>query len=149
MRYGGGANAGHTLVVDGKKTRAAPDSVGRAAPGKQCVLGQGTVIDPEVLLEEIDAAANSAACSTRKRLIVSERAHVVLPHHCRSTPARAGREARIGTTKRGIGPAYEDKVARRGVRMGDLSRREVRAQARPRTSTAWATGIAALAARRA
>ena len=124
VRYGGGANAGHTLVVDGQKlvTHLVPSGV--LHPGKQNVLGSGMVIDPVTLLEEI-ADCHARGLLTRPgELVVSDRAHVILGPHkdldrLRETQAGAGA---LGTTRRGIGPAYEAKVGRRGVRIGDLLR---------------------------
>jgi adenylosuccinate synthase len=119
VRYAGGANAGHTLVVGGKKTilRLIPSGVLHKGP--RIVLGQGTVIDPEVLLSEIDLLRDSCEL-TPARLTVSDRAHLVLPHHMQlDALGERGKQA-IGTTKRGIGPAYQDKVARRGLRVCDL-----------------------------
>jgi adenylosuccinate synthase len=119
VRYAGGANAGHTLVVDGKKTvlRLIPSGV--LHKSSRIVLGQGTVIDPEVLLQEIDLLRDGYAL-TPERLTVSDRAHVVLPHHMQLDALSERGEKSIGTTKRGIGPTYQDKAARRGLRVCDL-----------------------------
>jgi adenylosuccinate synthase len=123
-RYGGGANAGHTLVVDGQKliTRLIPSGIMR--PGVTCVLGAGMVIDPAGLLEEIDGCKARGLLADDEDLVVAERAHVILPYHLDLDRLRESRAGAIGTTKRGIGPAYEAKAARRGVRMGDLLRGE-------------------------
>ena len=120
VRYAGGANAGHTLVVKGEKLILHLIPSGILHQKTSCVVGQGTVIDPAVFLKEIEALSERGV-ATEGRLLVSQRAHVVLPHHklidgLRETKSNEA----IGTTKRGIGPCYEDKVARRGVRMGDL-----------------------------
>jgi adenylosuccinate synthase len=120
VRYAGGANAGHTLVVKGEKLILHLIPSGILHQKTNCVVGQGTVIDPAVFLKEIEALTERGV-ATEGRLLVSQRAHVVLPHHklidgLRETKSNEA----IGTTKRGIGPCYEDKVARRGVRMGDL-----------------------------
>ena len=120
VRYAGGANAGHTLVVKGEKLILHLIPSGILHQKTNCVVGQGTVIDPAVFLKEIEALSERGV-ATEGRLLVSQRAHVVLPHHklidgLRETKSNEA----IGTTKRGIGPCYEDKVARRGVRMGDL-----------------------------
>jgi adenylosuccinate synthase len=127
VRYQGGANAGHTLVVGGVKTvlHLVPSGVLHA--GKRCFIGNGVVVDPEALVEEIDFLKGRGLLSDPSQLVVSENAHVILPYHKRID---AGREARseknkIGTTGRGIGPAYEDKVARRGIRVRDLARPKV------------------------
>ena len=119
VRYGGGANAGHTLVVGGEKLVFHLMPSGALHKGAHSVLGHGTVIDPAVLLAEIDAL-NERGLFEASRLTISDRAHVVLPHHVLIDSLRDGRSGSLGTTKRGIGPTYEDKAARRGVRMGDL-----------------------------
>jgi adenylosuccinate synthase len=123
-RYGGGANAGHTLVVDGQKlvTHLIPSGVLR--PGVICVLGEGMVVDPKTLLDEIDGCKARGLLADDKDLIIAERAHVILGYHKDIDRLREARAGAIGTTKRGIGPAYEAKVARRGVRMADLVRPE-------------------------
>ncbi len=120
VRYAGGANAGHTLVVNGEKQILHLIPSGILHEQTRCVVGQGTVIDPAVFLEEIEAL-NERGVGTKGRLLVSQRAHVVLPHHKLIDELREKKSGgAIGTTKRGIGPCYEDKVARRGVRVGDL-----------------------------
>jgi adenylosuccinate synthase len=127
VRYGGGANAGHTLVIGGKKlvTHLVPSGVLHA--GKRCVLGDGMVVDPQTLLEEI-AECQDRGLLQNGELLVGQGAHVILPYHrlvegLRETASERTGKA-IGTTKRGIGPAYEAKVARRGVRIRDLFRPE-------------------------
>jgi len=120
VRYAGGANAGHTLVVRGEKQILHLIPSGILHQQTKCIVGQGTVIDPAVLLKEIETLS-SRGVATQGRLLVSQRAHVVLPQHKLIDVLREERSNdAIGTTKRGIGPCYEDKVARRGVRMGDL-----------------------------
>ena len=120
VRYAGGANAGHTLVVGGEKLILHLIPSGILHEQTKCVVGQGTVIDPAVFLKEIEALSERGV-GTNGRLLVSQRAHVVLPHHKLIDELREKRSGgAIGTTKRGIGPCYEDKVARRGIRMGDL-----------------------------
>jgi adenylosuccinate synthase len=127
VRYGGGANAGHTLVIEGVKlvTHLVPSGV--CHPGKACVLGDGMVIDPHTLLDEI-AAVQKRGLLARGELLVGLGAHVILPYHKLMDglreDAHAKRGKAIGTTRRGIGPAYEAKAARRGVRMRDLLRPE-------------------------
>jgi adenylosuccinate synthase len=127
VRYGGGANAGHTLVIDGKKlvTHLIPSGV--LHPGKACVLGDGMVIDPHALLDEI-AECQARGLLTHNELLIGLGAHVILPYHKLVDGLRedygAKRGRAIGTTRRGIGPAYEMKAARRGVRVRDLLRPE-------------------------
>ena len=119
VRYGGGANAGHTLVVNGEKLVFHLMPSGALHKGAHSVLGHGTVIDPAVLLTEIDALTLRGLFA-ESRLTISDRAHVVLPHHVVIDSLRDAQSGSLGTTKRGIGPTYEDKVARRGIRVGDL-----------------------------
>ena len=117
-RYQGGANAGHTVVVGDSQfvLRLIPSGIlNRHAT---CVLGNGVVLDPVALFEELDGLA-ARGIETRDRLLVSDRAHLVLPYH-KLLDVAGERRQRIGTTGRGIGPAYEDKYGRRGVRVGDL-----------------------------
>lgn len=123
VRYAGGANAGHTLVVGDEKVvvRLLPSGILREST--RCVLGQGMVIDPEVLLSEIDSLAKGGRTGLEERLLVSDRAHLILPYHMLVDSLRenaASKERAIGTTKKGIGPAYEDKVRRTGIRTGAL-----------------------------
>jgi adenylosuccinate synthase len=125
VRYGGGANAGHTLVIEGQKlvTHLIPSGV--CHPGKTCVLGDGMVIDPHTLLDEI-AAVQARGLLARNELLIGLGAHVILPYHKIMDGLREDAGAKkgkaIGTTRRGIGPAYEAKAARKGVRMRDLLR---------------------------
>ncbi len=121
IRFGGGANAGHTLVVDGQKlvTHLIPSGVLRGR-GRRCVLADGMVIDPATLLEEIHSLRARDLLTDDKDLIIGDHAHVILPHHKEIDRLREAGSGALGTTKRGIGPAYEAKMARRGVRMGDL-----------------------------
>ncbi|MFH1573757.1 MAG: adenylosuccinate synthase, partial [Acidobacteriota bacterium] len=125
-RYQGGHNAGHTVIIDGKKFVLHLIPSGILHPGKICVIGNGVVIDLEALREEI-AGLEREGISCAGRLFVSDRAHVILDYHRCVEEAdeerRAGRP--IGTTKRGIGPAYEDKMGRRGVRICDLQDHQV------------------------
>ncbi|NWO11022.1 adenylosuccinate synthase [Chromohalobacter salexigens] len=125
VRFQGGHNAGHTLVIDGEKTvlHLIPSGVLRA--DKTCVIGNGVVLSPEALMEEIrDLEAKGVP--VRERLRLSPACPLILPYHVRLDQARekARGVAKIGTTGRGIGPAYEDKVARRGLRLGDILHRE-------------------------
>ena len=122
MRFQGGNNAGHTLVVDGEKTVLHLVPSGVLHPGKICVIGNGVVIDPEMLVDEIDALQAPAISPTTRLLRISEQAHLIMPYHSAIDLARERLrgKGKIGTTGRGIGPAYEDKMARIGIRVGDL-----------------------------
>ena len=124
VRWAGGANAGHTLVVGDKKyvTHLIPSGVLRK--GVTCVLGEGMVIDPAILLEEIQTFRSHGFLATDSELLVAERAHLTMPYHRELDRLREEGPAKIGTTRRGIGPTYESKVARCGVRVGDLLRPE-------------------------
>lgn len=121
VRFQGGHNAGHTLVIDGEKTvlHLIPSGVLRA--GVVCLIGNGVVLSPEALLKEI-CELEERGVPVRERLILSPACPLILPYHVALDRAReqARGNAKIGTTGRGIGPAYEDKVARRGLRLGDL-----------------------------
>ncbi len=122
-RFQGGNNAGHTLVVDGEKTVLHVVPSGILHPGSINLIGPGVVVDPGVLLAEIKALSERRVLKDPSRLRVSGRAHVILPWHLALDQAReqaAAEGKKIGTTGRGIGPAYEDKVARRGIRVADL-----------------------------
>src|SRR5688572_14652136 len=120
VRYAGGPNAGHTLVVGDDKlvVRLLPSGILREQT--RCVLGQGMVIDCEVLLAEIDELKRRGHEGLEHRLSVSDRAHLILPYHIAIDGLREARAGALGTTKKGIGPAYEDKVRRTGVRCGEL-----------------------------
>src|SRR5918996_852345 len=120
-RYQGGHNAGHTVYAGGRKfvLRLLPSGI--LHEGIKCVIGNGVVVDPQALFAEIDEL-RAAGIEIGDRLVVSDKAHLILPYHRELdllSEARRG-ERRIGTTSRGIGPAYEDKIARRGVRVCDL-----------------------------
>jgi adenylosuccinate synthase len=120
-RYQGGHNAGHTVFIGEKKFVLKLIPSGILRPGKQAVIGNGLVIDPAALMSEIDAL-ESAGVQVTGNLFISNRAHVLFPAHRmmeKMSEGRAGRVS-IGTTSRGIGPCYEDKVARRGIRIADL-----------------------------
>jgi adenylosuccinate synthase len=125
VRFQGGHNAGHTLVIDGRKTvlHLIPSGILRA--GVRCYIGNGVVVSPQALLEEM-ATLEKAGVSVRGRLTISEACPLILPYHAALDKAReaAKGEGKIGTTGRGIGPAYEDKVARRAIRLQDLFHRE-------------------------
>ena len=143
VRYNGGANAGHTVIIAGEKYALHLTPVGVLTPGKHAVIGNGVVVDPEALLKEVDALRERGLdCAG---LVVSDRAHVVMPYHkdedtlrerllagagedepdSEGAPARARQDRSIGTTRRGIGPAYADKHQRSSaIRVGDLVRPE-------------------------
>ena len=122
VRWAGGANAGHTLVVDGKKyvTHLIPSGVLRK--NVTCVLGEGMAIDPAVLLEEIRTFRESGFLERDENLLVAERAHLTMSYHRELDRLREEGPNKIGTTRRGIGPTYESKAARCGIRVGDLLR---------------------------
>ena len=121
-RFQGGNNAGHTLVVNGETTILHVVPSGILHEGSINLIGPGVVVDPAILLGEIEALKERGILKDPSRLRVSGRAHVILSWHRALDVARelAAGEAKIGTTGRGIGPAYEDKVARRGIRIADL-----------------------------
>ena len=123
VRFQGGHNAGHTLVIDGKEYKLSLLPSGIVRPGKRSVIGNGVVIDPAALLQEIDTLTAQGIEITPENLLISVSAPLILPVHRHIDQARERRKgaAKIGTTGRGIGPAYEDKVARRAVRMADLA----------------------------
>ena len=123
VRYAGGPNAGHTLVVGDDKlvVRLLPSGILR--PATACILGQGMVIDAKVLLGEIDQLSARGHADLGSRLMLSDRAHMILPYHLILDGLREsalGQGKAIGTTKKGIGPAYEDKARRTGIRAGEL-----------------------------
>jgi len=118
VRYQGGANAGHTVVIGSEKFVLHQIPSGILHPGVTCVVGNGVVLDPQTFFHEVDEV-EARGVSTAGRLLVSDRAHLVLPYH-KLLDAASERTQAIGTTGRGIGPTYEDKFGRRGVRVGDL-----------------------------
>ena len=126
VRFQGGSNAGHTVVTGGKKYVLHLIPSGILHPGKPCVIGNGVVLDPLALLDEI-RMVESHGVITRGRLFVSDRAHIVLrPHQAldKAAEARKAPDRKIGTTGRGIGPAYGDKILREGLRLCDLLERD-------------------------
>ncbi len=118
IRYQGGANAGHTVVKGDARFILHQIPSGILHTGTRCVIGNGVVLDPETLLKEVHEL-EARGVEVRTRLVVSDRAHLVLPYH-KLMDRAAERSQRIGTTGRGIGPAYEDKFGRRGLRVVDL-----------------------------
>jgi adenylosuccinate synthase len=146
VRFAGGPNAGHTLVVGNESivVRLIPSGILRAQT--TCVMAQGMVVDPAVLVGEI-TALEARGHTIDGRLFVSDRAHVILPYHPLIDGLREGAGStgtKIGTTKRGIGPCYEDKAARRGIRVGDLADLGRVEALVGRALTAWAPVILAL-----
>ena len=125
VRFQGGHNAGHTLVIDGEKTVLHLIPSGILREGVECLIGNGVVVAPDALLREITNLEQKGV-PVRERLRISSACTLILPYHVALDQARerARGDAKIGTTGRGIGPAYEDKVARRGLRIGDLFNRE-------------------------
>lgn len=121
VRFQGGNNAGHTMVVDGKETisHLVPSGI---LQGKVCVIGNGLVVDPAVLLKEMDYLIEKGIDCGPEKLVISERAQVIMPYHQQIDLGREKMKGKdkIGTTGRGIGPCYEDKATRRGIRMADL-----------------------------
>ncbi|KGQ53436.1 adenylosuccinate synthetase [Gallibacterium anatis] len=129
VRYQGGHNAGHTLIINGEKTvlRLIPSGILRQ--NVTCMIGNGVVLSPSALMQEM-GELESKGVDVRNRLLISEACPLILPYHVAMDHAREaalGKKA-IGTTGRGIGPAYEDKVARRGLRVGDLFNMQVFAE---------------------
>ena len=122
VRFQGGNNAGHTLVVNGQQTILHLIPSGILHDHKFCIIGNGVVVDPKVLIEEIDSLNGRNLFPAHTKLYVSENAHIIMPYHRRLDAAREAHKAgrKIGTTGRGIGPAYEDKAARVGIRLSDL-----------------------------
>jgi len=122
VRFQGGNNAGHTLVVGGKKTVCHLIPSGILHEEKKCMIGNGVVVDPEVLLHEMETLTKEGIRITPARFFLSEKAHLIMPYHKAVDIAReiAKGKDKIGTTGRGIGPCYEDKAGRRGIRVLDL-----------------------------
>jgi adenylosuccinate synthase len=137
VRYQGGHNAGHTLVIDGEKTVLHLIPSGVLREGVQCLIGNGVVVAPDALLREITKLEEKGV-PVRERLRISPSCPLILSFHVALDQARekARGELKIGTTGRGIGPAYEDKVARRGLRVGDLFHRRV---SKPSCVNCWTT----------
>lgn len=122
VRFQGGNNAGHTLVVNGRKYIFHLIPSGILHSGKVCMIGNGVVVDPGVLMQEMDRLGSCGIPVTPKNLVISRYANVIMPYHLALDIAREKRKGggKIGTTGRGIGPCYEDKVARCGIRIHDL-----------------------------
>jgi adenylosuccinate synthase len=123
VRFQGGNNAGHTLVVEGKKFVFHLIPSGILYESKMCMIGNGVVIDPEVLLAEMQELADTGLPVTPERLMISENAHLIMPYHKSldlNQEAALKGSKKIGTTGRGIGPCYGDKILRKGIKIGDL-----------------------------
>src|SRR3972149_10497824 len=119
VRFQGGNNAGHTIVLKGEKFVFHLVPSGILYENKKCIIGNGVVLDPEVVIREIGGLKKRGYLKDDSQLMISEEAHLILPYHRKIDTARE-KIFKIGTTGRGIGPAYEDKVARWGIRMVDL-----------------------------
>ena len=122
VRYQGGANAGHTVVIGDKHFILRQIPSGILHPQVTCIIGNGVVLEPENLFKELDSL-HERGINTEGRLYISDRAHLVLPYH-KLLDAASEKSQKLGTTGRGIGPAYEDKYGRRGLRVADLRRVE-------------------------
>jgi adenylosuccinate synthase len=146
VRFAGGPNAGHTLVVGNDRliVRLIPSGILR--PQARCVMAQGMAIDPHVFVSELELL-QARGISTKDRLFVSDRAHLILPYHVLVDALREtapGNGPKLGTTKKGIGPCYEDKAARRGIRIRDLCNLDHLRTLATQASSAWAPIIRAL-----
>ncbi|MBN2646024.1 MAG: adenylosuccinate synthase [Desulfuromonadaceae bacterium] len=130
VRYQGGNNAGHTLVVGNEKTVLHLIPSGILHEGKKCIIGNGVVLDPKVFIEEIQNLKKRGYLKDDSQLVIDRNVHIIMPYHKKIDVARESKpgERRIGTTGRGIGPTYEDKVGRRGIRLSDLINPTVFAQ---------------------
>ena len=130
VRFQGGHNAGHTLVVNGRKTVLRLIPSGILHEKLDCYIGSGVVVSPDALVDEIDELTAAGVPNVAARLNIPPTAPLILPYHIALDQAReqSKGDKKIGTTGRGIGPAYEDKVARRAVRVGDLANMELVAE---------------------
>ena len=126
VRFQGGHNAGHTLVIDGVTYKLALLPSGIVRGGKLSVIGNGVVIDPWALSKEIKYITDLGINVTPENLKIAENATLILPLHQNLDSLREGsdKNVKIGTTKRGIGPAYEDKIGRRSIRLADLANKD-------------------------
>ncbi len=122
VRYQGGNNAGHTLVVGNEKVVLHLIPSGVLHEGKRCIIGNGVVLDPEVFIMEVERLKKAGRLQDDQTLLLSESLHIIMPYHKRLDIAREAKsgDKKIGTTGRGIGPCYEDKIGRRGIRLMDL-----------------------------
>src|SRR5436190_9509713 len=156
VRFQGGHNAGHTLVIDGTTYKLSLLPSGVVRPGKLSVIGNGVVIDPRALLEEIDRLEGQGVHVTPDTLRIAENATLILPLHQELDTIREseGTLTRVGTTRRGIGPAYEDKVGRRAIRVMDLAdppalRRKIERVLAPHNALRRGLGLNAIGVRAA
>jgi len=122
VRYQGGNNAGHTLVVGEEKVVLHLIPSGVLHEGKRCIIGNGVVLDPEIFIMEVNRLKAAGRLQDDATLLLSESLHIIMPYHKRLDIAREAQsgDKKIGTTGRGIGPCYEDKIGRRGIRLMDL-----------------------------
>ena len=126
VRYQGGNNAGHTLVVGDETIVLHLIPSGILHPGKRCIIGNGVVLDPKIFLGEIEGLKKKGYLKDDQQLVVDSNLHIIMPWHKAIDLAREkDADRKIGTTGRGIGPAYEDKIGRRGIRMSDLVKPQV------------------------
>jgi adenylosuccinate synthase len=126
VRFQGGNNAGHTLVVGDQTIILHLIPSGILHPGKRCVIGNGVVLDPKIFLGEIEGLKKKGYLKDDRQLVVDSNLHIIMPWHKAIDLAREkDADRKIGTTGRGIGPAYEDKIGRRGIRMSDLANPQV------------------------
>jgi len=126
VRFQGGNNAGHTLVVGDEKTVLHLIPSGILHEGKRCIIGNGVVLDPKVFLEEVEGLRKKGYLKKEGQLMIDGAVHIIMPYHVKIDIAREQKSGakKIGTTGRGIGPTYEDKVGRRGIRFSDLLKPE-------------------------
>ncbi len=124
VRFQGGNNAGHTVVIGKREFIFHLLPSGILHKGKICVIGNGVVIDPKAILDEIKLVESNGV-SVGKKLLISDAAHVIFPYHQMMDSLRESKKGKLGTTKRGIGPCYSDKVSRCGIRVQDLLDKEV------------------------
>ena len=135
VRFQGGNNAGHTVIVDGKKAALHLVPSGILHEGKICLIGNGVVLDPVVFVEELDTLIGQGVDVSPNRLKISSKTHLIMPYHKVLDKARENKlekGQKIGTTGRGIGPCYEDKVGRVGVRLGSGRSRPAQSEDRRR-----------------
>ena len=128
VRFQGGNNAGHTVLVGDKQYILHLIPSGILHPGKKCLIGNGVVLDPAVFCREVETLRGKDVDVSPARLMISRKAHVIMPYHKALDVAREchkTNESKIGTTGRGIGPCYEDKMSRIGIRAADLAMPEL------------------------